>query len=242
MKKYTVQLDAKQRTLLQSILTGGKESARNQMHARIVLKADQGAQGASWTDQQIAEALEVGTATVERVRKRFVQGGLFDALVRRPQPERPALRKVDGELEARLVTLACSQTEEGRERWTMRLLADKLVQLGYVDQISHQTVWVTLKKMNSNPGSKSSFVFHPKPMQILCITWKTCFPCINVHTIHGCRRSVWMREANNYSRIPASRSRCTWAKQSASTTSMNEKECVACLSRSNPKREPACFA
>jgi transposase len=122
------------------------------MHARILLKADEGAQGPGWTDQQIAEALEVGRATVERVRKRWGEGGLLDALVRRPQPERPEKRKMDGDLEARLITLACSQAEGGRERWSMRLLADKLVQLGYVDHISHQTVWVTLKKTNSNPG------------------------------------------------------------------------------------------
>lgn len=152
MKKYTVQLDGKQRQMLESMLTGGKEAARSQTHARILLKADQGNQGPGWTDEQIAEALAVGRATVERVRKRFVQGGLFDAVVRRPQPERPEKRKMDGELEAHLVTLACSQAEGGQKRWTMRMLADKLVQMGYVDQISHHTVWVTLKKMNSNPG------------------------------------------------------------------------------------------
>jgi transposase len=151
-KKYTVQLDAKQRQMLESMLRGGKATARSQTHARILLKADQGSSGPGWTDEQIAEALAVGKATVERVRKRFVDGGLLDALVRRPQPERPEQRKMDGELEARLVTLACSQVEGGRERWTMRLLADKLVQLGYVDAISHQTVWVTLKKTNSSPG------------------------------------------------------------------------------------------
>lgn len=152
MKKYKVELDEKQRRQLESLLKGGKESARCQMHARILLKADQGAQGPGWTDEQIAEALEGGRATVERVRRRFVEGGLLDALVRRPQPERPGQRKMDGELEARLVTLACSQAEGGRKRWTMRLLADKLVQLGYVDQISHNTVWETLKKTNSNRG------------------------------------------------------------------------------------------
>jgi transposase len=148
MKKYRVQLDGKQRQLLESMLSGGKESARSQMHARILLKADEGPQGPGWTDEQIAEALEVGRATVERVRKRWGEGGLLDALVRRPQPERPEKRKMDGDLEAHLVTLACSQAEGGRKRWAMRLLADKLVQLGYVDQISHQTVWMTLKKMN----------------------------------------------------------------------------------------------
>jgi transposase len=148
MKKHIVQLDEEQRQMLESVIRGGKESARSQIHARILLKTDLGEQGPGWTDQQIAQALDIGTATVERVRRRFVEGGWLDALVRRPQPERPEQRKMDGELEARLVTLACSQAEGGRERWTMRLLADKLVQLGYVDQISHQTVWVTLKKMN----------------------------------------------------------------------------------------------
>lgn len=148
MKKYIVQLDPEQRRMLESILTAGKEAARSQTHARILLKADQGAQGPGWTDERIAEALEVGRATVERVRTRWVEGGLLDALVRRPQPERPEQRKMDGELEARLITLACSQAEGGRERWTLRMLADKLVELGYVDQISHQTVWVRLKKMN----------------------------------------------------------------------------------------------
>jgi transposase len=152
MKKYTVQLDAEQRKLLESMLTGGKATARSQTHARILLKADQGSEGPGWSDEQIAEALSVGTSTVERVRRRLVEGGLLDALVRRPQPERPEQRKMDGELEAHLVTLACSQAEGGQKRWTMRMLADKLVQLGYVDQISHQTVWVTLKKMRSNRG------------------------------------------------------------------------------------------
>jgi transposase len=152
LKKYIVQLDAQQRQMLESMLTGGKESARSQTHARMLLKADQGSLGPGWTDEQIVEALAVGRATVERVRKRFVEGGLLDALVRRPQPERPEQRKMDGELEARLVTLACSQTEGGHKRWTMRMLAEKLVQLEYIDQISHTTVWMTLKKMNSNRG------------------------------------------------------------------------------------------
>jgi transposase len=111
--------------MLESLLRRGKESARSQMHARILLKTDQ---EPGWTDQQIAEALDIGTATVERVRRRFVEGGLLNALVRRPQPERPDQRKMDGELEARLVTLACSQAEEGRERWTLRVTRNKRTQ------------------------------------------------------------------------------------------------------------------
>jgi transposase len=151
MKKYLVELDETQRTQLEWMISGGKESARSLLHARILLKADQGSQGPAWSDERIADALEVGRSTVERVRKRFVQGGLLDAVVRRPQPERPEKRKMDGELEARLVTVACSQTEHGQARWTMRQLAEKLVQLGYVDQISYQTVWVTLKKFERTP-------------------------------------------------------------------------------------------
>src|SRR5512140_717825 len=125
MKKYIVQLNTEQRQMLESLLGGGKESVRTQTHARILLKADQGSQGPGWTDEQIADALTVGRTTVERVRKRWVEAGLLDALVRRPQPERPEKRKMDGELEARLITLACSQTEGGQTRWTMRLLAEK---------------------------------------------------------------------------------------------------------------------
>src|SRR5438477_13014907 len=105
MKKYTVQLDTEQHQMLESMLTGGKEAASSQTHARILLKADQGSLGPGWTDEQIADALVVGRATVERVRKRFVAGGLLDALVRRTQPQRPEQRKMDGDLEAHLVTL-----------------------------------------------------------------------------------------------------------------------------------------
>lgn len=162
MKKYTVQLEREQRTLLESMLSGGKASARSQTHARILLKADEGGQGPAWSDKQIAETLEVGRATVERVRRRFSEGGMLDALVRRAQPERPEKRKMEGELEARLVTLACSQTEAGHERWTVRLLAQKLVQLGYVDEISHQTVWVTLKNNELKPWLKKQYCIPPE--------------------------------------------------------------------------------
>ena len=238
MKKYQVQLDEKQRKQLVSLISGGKESARSQTHARILLQADQGDQGPAWTDEQLAEALIVGRATVERVRRRFVEGGLLDALVRRPQPERPKQRKMDGALEAHLVTLACNQTEGGQKRWTMRLLADKLVQLGYVDQISHQTVWVTLKKMNSSPGENSSFAFRRKQMRNLCIGWKTSWRCTSVPTIHDFRRSAWMREANKCWLIPASPSRWKLARLNGWIMSTNAKESAACLLLWNRKREP----
>jgi hypothetical protein len=130
LNKQIGELDETQRTPWESLISGGKESARRQMHARILWKADQRTDGPAWSDERIAETLEVGQAAVERVRWRVVQGGLLDALVRRQQPERPEQRNRDGELEARLVTVASSQTEGGRTRWTMRLLAEKVVPWG----------------------------------------------------------------------------------------------------------------
>jgi len=117
------------------------------MHARILLKADAAVGGPGWNDETIAEALEVGRATVERVHKEFVEEGLEAALERR-KPRRQYRRRLDGDGEAHLVALACQGPPEGRSRWTLRLLADSMVQLEYVDQISYQMVRQTLKKTN----------------------------------------------------------------------------------------------
>jgi len=150
-KKYIVTLMEEERRMLQEMLSRGKAAARKLMHARILLKADAAAAGPAWEDQSIAEALEVGRATVERVRKEFVEEGLEAALERR-KPRRVYERKLDGDGEAHLVALACQEPPEGRSRWTLRLLADRMVQLEYVDQISYQTVRRTLKKTRSSLG------------------------------------------------------------------------------------------
>jgi len=150
-KKYIVTLMEEERRMLQEMLSRGKAAARKLMHARILLKADAAAGGPAWEDQSIAEALEVGRATVERVRREFVEEGLEAALERR-RPRRVYERKLDGDGEAHLVALACQEPAEGRRRWTLRLLADRMVQLEYVDQISYQTVRRTLKKTRSSLG------------------------------------------------------------------------------------------
>ncbi len=152
MKKYCVKLSKEQRQQLEQEVQTGRGPARQLLHARIVLKADEGEQGPGWSDEQISEAIEVSVPTIERVRRRFVEQGLEDASTRRPQPERPTKRKIDGEQEAHLIALCCRQAPNGYERWSMRLLADKMVQLGYVEQVSYKTVWETLKKTNSNRG------------------------------------------------------------------------------------------
>ena len=144
-KKYKVTLTIEERQSLSSLISLGQARTRKLTHARILLKADQGEAGPSWSDQQISEALDVGLSTVERVRERFVLEGLEAALNRRPSSN-PRSCKVDGEQEAHLIALACSQAPSGRKRWTMRLLADKLVELDYIDTISHETVRQVLKK------------------------------------------------------------------------------------------------
>ena len=148
MKRYKVTLEAEERQQLQDLIAAGQAAARKLAHARILLKADAADGGPAWPDHRIAEALEVGVATIERVRQRFVEQGL-DAALDRKHRERPAREiKLDGRAEAQLVALACSAPPEGRATWTMQLLADKLVELEVVESISDETVRLALKKMS----------------------------------------------------------------------------------------------
>jgi transposase len=148
MKKNSIVLTQEQRRELEALISAGQAPARKITHARILLKADCGPEGPRWSGRQIHEALDVGETTVRRVRHSFVHGGLEAALNRSPQPPRPEKRKLDGEQEAHLVALMCSQPPEGYERWSMRLVADKLVELEIVESVSHETVRHVLKKTN----------------------------------------------------------------------------------------------
>ena len=146
MKRYKVTLEFDERQQLHDLIAVGQAAARKLVHARILLKADAADGGPAWPDWQIADALEISTDTVERVRQRFVELGL-DAALDRKQRERPPREiKLDGRAEARLIALACSTPPEGRAVWTMQLLADKLVELEVVDSISDETVRLALKK------------------------------------------------------------------------------------------------
>jgi transposase len=137
MKKYIVRLSAEERESLRKLVSSGKGSARMFTRARILLKADVGEGGPAWSDEKIAEALDVTIQTVERVRKQLVEEGL-EAVLRR--------RKLDGDVEAHLIALACSKAPEGYTRWTLRLLAGRMVELGYIESISHEAVRRALKK------------------------------------------------------------------------------------------------
>lgn len=150
-KKYPVILSEAEREHLKSLIAAGTAPARKLTHARILLKADQKSpEGAGWIDEQVAEAVETSQPTVARVRKQYFEEGLEAALNRRA-PNRVYQRKLDGEQEARLVALACSEPPEGQARWSLRLLADKLVELEIVEEeVSYQTVRRTLKKTLSS--------------------------------------------------------------------------------------------
>jgi len=145
LPKYIVRLTANERTELDDLIRTGKRAASVLLHARILLKADAGADGPGWDDGQIAEAVECGTSTVYRVRQAFVEDGLPAALLRK-KPTGRQYRKLDGVQEAHLIALACGAPPDGRTHWTLRLLADRLVELAVVDSISPECVRMTLKK------------------------------------------------------------------------------------------------
>lgn len=150
MKKYQVTLTADERQSLHDLIAAGKAAALKLAHARILLKADAAPAGPAWTAERIAEAVEVNLTTVERVRQRFVEQGLAAALDRKKQDRPSRERKLDGAGEARLIALACSEPPVGRAAWTLRLLADQLIELEIVDTIATETVRQTLKKTNSS--------------------------------------------------------------------------------------------
>jgi len=147
--KYTVDLTDEEVEQLHQLIRRGKPAARKVARARILLKANEG-----MSDSQVARALDVGIATVGRVRKRFVEEGLERALNERPRPGQQP--KLDGKQEAHLIAVACTKAPEGHARWTLRLLAEKAVQLGLAEALSYETVRQVLKKTNSSPGRSSS--------------------------------------------------------------------------------------
>jgi transposase len=149
-KKYVVRLTSDERNQLDSLIRKGQASARDQAHARILLKADHGPQGPAWVDETIAEACEVSVQTVQRIRRACVTNGLDAAIHRKKSGI--SRRKLDGAQEAQLVAIACSTPPEGRDHWTLSLLADRLVELKVVDSIARDTVRLTLKKTNLSRG------------------------------------------------------------------------------------------
>jgi transposase len=154
-KKHHIRLSSPEREQLEKILRKGQASAQCQRHVRILLLADTEGPEGGWSDAQIAQAVQTSIPTVERVRRVCVEHGLERALERK-DPERPYERKLDGQAEAQLIALCCGTAPQGRARWTLRLLANRLVELEIVAEISHETVRRTLKKTNLSRGKKGN--------------------------------------------------------------------------------------
>jgi hypothetical protein len=160
VKKYVVQLSEDERHQLNELIRKGKSSAQRLTKARILLKADVSEAGEGWSDSRIMEALETSATTVYRTRQQLVEEG-FEAVLSRKQRTRPPVAPIfDGEKEAQLIALACSQPPKGRARWTLRLLEDKVVELNIVDRASDSTIWRVLKKKHPQAASQET-VGHP---------------------------------------------------------------------------------
>lgn len=162
MKKYIVRLTEEERKTLKKIKKTGKRAAQIITRAAILLKADQSERGPAQTDEQISAALEVTVQTVERVRKQLVEEGFAAALTRRPYVQKNPQKKIDGTVQAHLIALSCNEPPEGYARWTLRLLAERLVELHYVDSISHESVRTTLKKNHHKAMAKKDVAYSPQ--------------------------------------------------------------------------------
>ena len=152
MAKYKVTLTADERDSLRKLVSTGKGAARKLMHARILLLADASSEGPGRKDEDIRDATGASLSTIGRVRQRFVEESLAAALVPRPVPPRPDKVKIQGDIEKQLITIACDDPPAGQCRWTLQLLAEQLVQLNLVDEVSRETVRQSLKKTTFNHG------------------------------------------------------------------------------------------
>lgn len=146
-RKYVVKLTEEERLQLQKIISAGTAPARKIRRAQILLKSDSSPEGPNWNYKAISAAFNVSEVTITAVRKAYCQDGL-EAALNRKKPQREYRRRLDGEAEAHLIALACSQPPEGHTRWTLRLLRDRFVEAGYVEQVSHETIRRMLKKTN----------------------------------------------------------------------------------------------
>ena len=163
VKKYVVRLNVDEREQLEALIRKGKSPAQRLLKARILLKADVSEAGEGWSDSRIIEALETSPSMVYRVRKQLVEEG-FEAVLSRKQRATPAVARIfDGEKEAKLIALACSQPPKGRARWTLRLLERKVVELHIVDRASDSTIGRALKKTFSSPIADSAGSPRPRP-------------------------------------------------------------------------------
>jgi transposase len=195
--KYVVRLTADERGILERMLSSGKLGAQRRQHSQILLKIDEGPTGPAWTSERTAEAVAVSVNTVANVRRRFVAEG-FEAAVNRKKQVRPSRAiRIDGEKEARLIALACGKPPAGHARWTLKLLANKLVELEIVEEVSLETVRQALKKTNCSLTATSTGASHPKRTPNSSAPWKMSSKPINYRTTPRNRSSASMNDRCN---------------------------------------------
>jgi transposase len=189
--RYRVTLTEQERSELETLTRRGKTHARRFVHARALLLCDAGPHGPAWTVADVAEALGVTSRTIEHLKKRFVEDGIEAALERKPREKPPREVIFDGAFEARLLALACSDAPEGRRRWTVRLLADKAVELNLAPSVSHMTVQRVLKKTNLSLISASTGKSRRKGAPHLEQPWRMFWKSITCPMIPIIRWCAW---------------------------------------------------
>ena len=194
--RYRVTLTSREREELDVLTRRGKTQARRFIHARALLLCDAGTDDPAWTVTDIAAALGVTSRTIEHLKKRFVEDGLEAALARKPSGKPPRDVKFDGAFEARLIALACSDVPEGHRRWTVRLLADKAVELNMASGVSHMTVQRILKKTNLNLVSASTGKSRLKGARHLQPTWRMSLRYITCRMTLATLLCAWMNLAS----------------------------------------------
>ena len=195
-KKYLIRLTETERQDLRVLVRKGKAAAYRRTHAQILLLADESEAGSGLRDAEIAARVEVNERTVSRLRQRCVEQGLEAALERQAR-QRERSRVLDGEGEAQLIKLACSEPSEGRARWTLQMLCEALEKKKVVLSISYETVRQVLKKTLSNPGNRKCGVFHRKKMPPSCVRWSRCLRSTNAPMTQRNRWCVWTKPASN---------------------------------------------
>jgi transposase len=172
-KKYIVKLTNKERNELNKIQANGNVAVKKYKQTQVLLLADESTEGSDYSDAEIADEVEISIKTIARIRQKFAAGGVKKVFEKKFTP-RYSRRRFDGEGEAHLVAMCCNAPPEGHARWTLRLLKDKIVECGFMEEVAHETIRRTLKKTNLNLGRKKNGVFRRKPMQNLFAKWKTC--------------------------------------------------------------------
>jgi transposase len=190
-----------EREELLSFIEKTRVSAKKSLTARILLKADAGDEGESWSNDKIAKAFEISVRSVVRFRKRFVEEGLEATLNRKAYPK-TRHTKLDGEEEAHLIAICCGTPPSGRASLPLRLLADKLIALKIVDAVSHETIRKTLKKPSLNQGFARNGAFFPKLMPPLFVLWKIFWRFIGFHITLRSQWYVWTKAVNSSSKKP----------------------------------------